>query len=79
MLIDERMAAVGTANLDNRSFRLNFEIMAFVPDAKFVGEVHKMLDEDFRNSSEVKVEEFTEKPFLFRAACRAARLAAPVL
>jgi hypothetical protein len=38
-----------------------------------------MLDEDFRNSSEVKVEEFTEKPFLFRAACRAARLAAPVL
>lgn len=79
MLIDERMAAVGTANLDNRSFRLNFEIMAFVPDAKFVGEVREMLEEDFLNSSEVKVEEFTRKPFLFRAACRAARLAAPVL
>lgn len=78
MLIDDRMAAVGTANLDNRSFRLNFEIMAFVPDVKFVGEVREMLGEDFAGSVEVKVEEFTEKPFLFRAICRAARLTAPV-
>lgn len=78
MLIDDRMAAVGTANLDNRSFRLNFEIMAFVPDGKFVGEVREMLEQDFSNSTEVKVEEFTEKPFLFRAVCRAARLTAPV-
>jgi cardiolipin synthase len=78
MLIDGRMAAVGTANLDNRSFRLNFEIMAFVSDGKFVGEVREMLEEDFAGSAEVKVEEFTEKPFLFRAACRAARLTAPI-
>ena len=78
MLIDGRMATVGTANLDNRSFRLNFEITAFVSDGKFIGEVSEMLEADFANSTEVKVEEFTEKPFLFRAACRAARLTAPV-
>jgi cardiolipin synthase len=79
MLIDGRMAAVGTANLDNRSFRLNFEITAFVPDPKFVGEVHAMLEADFARSAEIRVEEFTAKPFLFRAACRAARLTSPVL
>lgn len=39
MLIDDRLAAVGTANLDNRSFRLNFEITAFSPDPGFVDEV----------------------------------------
>lgn len=78
MLIDEKLAAVGTANLDNRSFRLNFEITAFVSDGKFIGEVREMLEEDFAGSVLVKVEEFTEKPFLFRAACRAARLTAPV-
>jgi cardiolipin synthase len=78
MLIDKRMASVGTANLDNRSFRLNFEITAFVSDAKFIGEVVEMLDADFASSAEVRVEEFTGKPFLFRAACRAARLMAPV-
>lgn len=78
MLIDGRMAAVGTANLDNRSFRLNFEITAFVSDKKFIGEVLEMLERDFANSAVVKVEEFTGKPFLFRAACRAARLMSPV-
>jgi len=40
--------------------------------------VSEMLEEDFANSTLVKVEEFTEKPFLFRAVCRAARLTAPV-
>lgn len=78
MLIDGRMAAVGTANLDNRSFRLNFEITAFVSDAKFVGEVREMLEEDFAGAALVNVEEFTDKPFLFRAVCRAARLTAPI-
>ena len=78
MLIDDRMAAVGTANLDNRSFRLNFEITAFVSDQGFVGEVRQMLENDFEACVEVREEEFTGKPFLFRAACRAARLMAPV-
>lgn len=78
MLIDGRMAAVGTANLDNRSFRLNFEITAFVSDPTFVGEVGQMLENDFEACVEVREEEFTGKPFLFRAACRAARLMAPL-
>lgn len=78
MLIDQRLAAVGTANLDNRSFRLNFEITGFSTDGKFVAEVTAMLEEDFRHSVEAKVEDFTQKSFLFRAACRAARLLAPI-
>lgn len=78
MLIDNRLASVGTANLDNRSFRLNFEITGFSADSKFVGEVAKMLEEDFSHSTEAKVEDFTNKSFLFRAACRAARLLAPI-
>jgi cardiolipin synthase len=78
MLIDKRIATVGTANFDNRSFRLNFEITAFVSDGKFIGEVEKMLTADFERCVEVAVEEFTEKPFLFRVLCRAARLTAPV-
>jgi cardiolipin synthase len=78
MLIDSRMAAVGTANLDNRSFRLNFEITAFVSDKAFIAQIAEMLETDFSGCVGVAVEEFTEKPFLFRAACRAARLMAPL-
>jgi cardiolipin synthase A/B len=78
MLIDERLASVGTANLDNRSFRLNFEITAFSTDRKFVNEVKAMLTTDFSNAREATVEDFTGKRFSFRVACRAARLLAPV-
>jgi len=78
MLIDERLAAVGTANLDNRSFRLNFEITVFSTDSKFVAEVEAMLVADFARSREAQMADFTSKPFLFRAACRAARLLAPI-
>lgn len=78
MLIDERLAAVGTANLDNRSFRLNFEITGFSTDSGFVKEVRDMLVRDFEDSREALVEDFTRKSFIFRAACRAARLLAPI-
>lgn len=78
MLIDDRMATIGTANLDNRSFRLNFEITAFVSDKNFIGQVKVMLEKDFEGCVEVKLEDYTKKAFLFRAACRAARLTAPV-
>lgn len=78
MLIDERLAAVGTANLDNRSFRLNFEITGFSTDSGFVREVRDMLVRDFEDSREALVEDFTRKSCFFRAACRAARLLAPI-
>ena len=78
MLVDHRLAAVGSANLDNRSFRLNFEITGFSPDPAFVDEVARMLEADFEASVEARVEDFSAKPFLFRAACRVARLMAPI-
>ncbi len=78
MLVDHRLAAVGSANLDNRSFRLNFEITGFSPDPAFVDEVARMLEADFEASVEARVEDFSAKPFLFRAACRVARLMAPL-
>ncbi|MFM2243176.1 MAG: cardiolipin synthase [Verrucomicrobiota bacterium] len=78
MLVDDRLACVGTANLDNRSFRLNFEISALSTDPAFVDEVGHMLELDFSHAREVRVEEFTARRFPFRLACRASRLMAPV-
>ena len=37
LLVDDEVAAVGSANLDNRSFRLNFEIMVLAKGAVVVG------------------------------------------
>ena len=78
-LVDHHCAAVGTANLDNRSFRLNFELTLLNYDAAFVGAVAEMLEEDFNHSRIVKLEDYTERPFIFKLAVRSARLLAPIL
>ncbi|MEP4078559.1 cardiolipin synthase [Haloferula sp.] len=79
MLVDKRYAFVGTANLDNRSFRLNFEITALSKDPGFVDEVTHMFEVDFEHSRTVDLTEITKRPIWFRIATRAARLMAPVL
>lgn len=77
-LVDDSVAAVGTANLDNRSFRLNFEITAIVLDRGFAAEVEQMLREDFSGSRKMTLKEVEVKPFWFKAAARAAYLTAPL-
>ena len=79
LVVDGLWLSVGSTNFDNRSFRLNFEISALSTDSSFVHEVAHMLETDFSHSKEVRVEEFTQRSFPFRLACRAARLMAPVL
>ena len=76
VLLSDKQAAVGTANLDNRSFRLNFEITAFSTDPTFVREVEGMLEKDFAQARPATLDDFRSRSFMFRAACRAARLLA---
>ena len=79
MLIDDHTAAVGTANFDNRSFRLNFELTVLVPDRTFNSEVAEMFKEDFRHSRIMQPGEVEEKPYWFKLLVRLARLSAPML
>ncbi len=78
MLIDDHTAAVGTANFDNRSMRLNFEVTMLFADAQFARQVAAMLEDDFADSREVFAAEYTEAPFWFRLIVRVARLMAPI-
>lgn len=78
MLIDQAAASVGTVNLDNRSFRLNFEITAFLPDRHFAAQVERMLEEDFSHCREISVEEVTSRPLWRKLMSRAAYLMAPI-
>ena len=78
MLIDDQVATVGTANFDNRSFRLNFEITAIVADPGFAIEVEQMFENDFKNSREMHPRELEDKFIGFKLAVRLARLTSPV-
>jgi cardiolipin synthase len=46
MVIDDTVGIVGTANLDNRSFRLNFEVAAVFYDAHTIERLAKRFEED---------------------------------
>lgn len=78
-LIDDRGAAISTANMDNRSFRLNFELTALVADPAFAGEVEQMFEADFASSREMGDNAVAGMPLWFRLASRGANLFAPAL
>lgn len=79
MLIDDNLSAVGTANFDNRSFRLNFEITALIVDHDFNVRMEQMFTEDFSNADAMEIKDFSEKPYWFRLLVRLARLTSPML
>lgn len=79
VLIDDNVSCIGTANLDNRSMRLNFEITALIVDEPFAREVEKMLLNDLSECKPSLAIEYTERSFLFRLVVRIARLFAPIL
>ena len=78
MLVDSDAATVGTVNLDNRSFRLNFEITAFIPSRDFATSVGEMLEKDFAHCRRVTIDEIKQRPVWMKVVSRAAYLMAPV-
>jgi cardiolipin synthase A/B len=79
ILVDDDIAGVGTVNLDNRSFFLNFEVMTFSVDRQFISSVANMLQHDFSSARLVNLDAYQQKPFWFRLAARVSRLLAPIL
>ena len=77
-LVDDDYCTVGTANFDNRSFRLNFEITMAVADRELAAQVRAMLEADFGHARRVIAADFRLRSLAFRFAVRAARLLAPV-
>jgi len=78
-LMDDDCAVIGTANLDNRSFRLNFEAGLVVHDRDFAQQVEAMLNTDFANSTLVQRDALASRSLLFRIAVRCSYLLAPIL
>lgn len=79
VLVDSEISAIGSANMDNRSFRLNFEIMLLTVDASFAAEVQAMLEADFALSREITVKDSRETNRLLKVGMRVARLISPIL
>jgi cardiolipin synthase len=79
VLVDRDFAVLGTANLDNRSFRFNFEATVLVHDEGFCDRVEAMLQADLDRSTQLRLDDLEGRPFSFRLAVNGTSLLAPIL
>lgn len=79
MLIDDEISSVGTHNIDNRSFRLNFEISAVILDKAFNQEMACMLENDFEQAQVLDPAGFDYQTLWWRLGVKFSRLLAPLL
>jgi len=79
LLVDNDVASVGSANFDNRSFRLQFEINAIIVDQGFGAQMEAMLENDMEHSEPWDPNDLRDAPFIRKLAVSVARLTAPLL
>jgi cardiolipin synthase len=79
MAVDDAVSIVGTANLDNRSFKLNFEVAAIVYDRDTNDKLARAFLADLEHARELTLPELTGAPFARRLGEAGARLLSPLL
>ena len=79
MIIDEFMASTGSANMDLRSFNLNFEVNAFIYDENIIKEIKDNFFNDLDNSEELEIDKFRKRNKKQRFKESICRLFSPIL
>jgi len=79
MVVDGRIASVGSANMDYRSFKLNFEINAFIYDAAVATQLEEIYEADMRQSELITPEKFDQQSVYLKFKQTASRLLSPIL
>lgn len=79
LLADGSAASIGTANLDIRSFQINFEVNAFIYDEEIVMRMEKDFLADIEDSKEVLLEAHLQRPLSEKIKEATGRLFSPLL
>ncbi|MDF7636735.1 cardiolipin synthase [Leuconostocaceae bacterium ESL0958] len=79
MLIDDSMGSVGSANLDYRSFKLNFEMNAFIYDADLIEQLAANYEADIQSCTEQSIASFARQGRWLRFKQYVSRLLSPIL
>lgn len=77
--IDGEVCSVGTANLDIRSFSINYEINAVLYDARFARELEAAFERDLEGCRVFDPVEYHQRPALSRLRDSTARLLSPLM
>jgi cardiolipin synthase len=79
IVIDDVFSTVGTANMDYRSFNINFEVNALVYNKPFARELNQVFNSDLENSIQLELNAWKKRNKRTKLTEALARLAAPLL
>ncbi len=61
VVIDDKICAIGTANMDTRSFELNFEVCAFMYGEEIAKTQREAFERDMKKSTEMSQQEYDNR------------------
>lgn len=79
IVVDEEVSSVGTANIDVRSFRLNFEVNAFIYSSRLSKQLAESFTYDLTLSKQLTLEDYNKRSYLIRFKESISRLLTPIL
>jgi len=79
IVFDSKLAIIGTANMDQRSFDLNFEVMSLILDPKVAEELREIFNEDLLNAEEIDAERWEHRAKWRKLLEKSARMISPLL
>lgn len=79
MIVDDTLAYIGTVNIDNRSFYINYEINAIVHEPLLLQKMVAQYSEDKKDAYLFTLNKWKRVPVLYRGLASICRLLAPIL
>lgn len=79
MVIDDDLAIIGSANMDYRSFDLNFEVNAMVYNEKVTKQLAEAFNDDLLVSEQINAKDWLERPKYIHLWEKLVRLLSPFL
>ena len=79
IVIDDEASTVGTANIDVRSFSLNFEVNAFIYDRTLSHELAEIFEKDIFDCTELTLEKYENRSGIIKFKESISRLLTPIL
>lgn len=79
VIVDKELASIGTANMDMRSFHLNFEVNAFLYRTSSTQKLVADFEEDFKVSQQLHLDLFNKRHLGHRVLESTCRLLSPML
>src|ERR1019366_8382913 len=79
MVTDSGLSIIGTANMDMRSFELNFEVNVILYDEKISGKLRSTFFDDLKDAKRIDAKKWNSRPAYKQLPEKLARLFSPVM